>query len=39
MSPYTIINAIAKCTTAISAIGLLIHIFGDPSNSIWDNKI
>ena len=39
MSPYTIINAIANCTTAISAVGLLIHIFGDPSNSIWDNKI
>jgi len=39
MSSYTIINAIANCTTAISAIGLLVHIFGDPTNSIWDNKI
>ena len=39
MNPYTIINAIANCTTAISAIGLLVHIFGDPTNSIWDNKI
>lgn len=39
MNSYTIINAIANCTTAISAIGLLIHIFGDPTNSIWDNKI
>jgi hypothetical protein len=39
MSGYTIINAIANCTTAISAIGLLVHIFGDPDNSIWDDKI
>jgi len=39
MNPYTIINAIANCTTAISAIGLLVHIFGDPTNSIWNNKI
>lgn len=38
-NPYTIINAIANCTTAFSAIGLLIHIFGDPDNSIWDDKI
>lgn len=38
-NPYTIINAIANCTTVISAIGLLVHIFGDPTNSIWDNKI
>lgn len=33
------INAIANCTTAISALGLLIHIFGDPDNEIWDNRI
>jgi hypothetical protein len=33
------INAIANCTTAVSALGLLIHIFGDPSNEIWDNRI
>lgn len=33
------VNAIANCTTAISALGLLIHIFGDPSNEIWDNRI
>ena len=39
MNPYTIVNAVANCTTAISAIGLLVHIFGDPTNSIWDNKI
>lgn len=35
---YTIINAIANCATAMSAIGLLIHIFGDPDNPIWINK-
>jgi len=39
MNYYTIINAIANCTTAFSAIGLLIHIFGDPDNSVWDDKI
>jgi hypothetical protein len=33
------VNAIANCTTAISALGLLIHIFGDPDNEIWDNRI
>jgi hypothetical protein len=36
---FVIINAIANCTTAISAIALLVHIFGDPNNSIWDDKI
>lgn len=35
----TIINAIANTTLAFSAIGLLIHIFGDPTNSIWGNQI
>jgi hypothetical protein len=35
----TIINAVANGTTAFSALGLLIHIFGDPDNSVWDNKI
>lgn len=39
LSPLTIINAIANSTLAISAIGLLIHIFGDPTNPIWNNKI
>jgi len=39
MSPYTFINILSNCTIAISALGLLIHIFGDPDNSIWDNKI
>jgi len=39
MNVYTFINAIANCTTAMSAMGLLIHIFGDPDNPIWNNKI
>jgi hypothetical protein len=40
ISPQLVaINAIANCTTAISALGLLIHIFGDPDNEIWDNRI
>ena len=34
----TLINAISNCTIALSAMGLLIHIFGDPDNSIWNNK-
>jgi hypothetical protein len=39
MNSYTVINAIANCTTAFSSIGLLVHIFGDPDNSIWDDRI
>lgn len=39
MTPETLINAVANCTTAFSALGLLIHIFGDPDNKVWDNKI
>jgi hypothetical protein len=39
MNILTIINAIANMTTAISAIALLIHIFGDPKNPIWNNNI
>jgi hypothetical protein len=39
MNPYTVINAIANCTTAFSSIGLLVHIFGDPDNSIWADRI
>lgn len=39
MNIYTIINILSNCTIAFSALGLLIHIFGDPDNSIWDNKI
>lgn len=35
----TLINAISNCTIAMSAIGLLIHIFGDPDNLIWNNKL
>lgn len=35
---FTLINAISNCTIALSAMGLLIHIFGDPDNSIWNNK-
>lgn len=39
MSVETIINVISNCTIAFSAGALLIHIFGDPDNSIWDNQI
>ena len=39
MNLFTLINAITNCTTAISCIALLVHIFGDPTNEIWDNKI
>jgi len=39
MSPETLINVISNCTIAFSAGALLIHIFGDPDNSIWDNQI
>ena len=35
----TVINVIANCTTAFSALGLLIHIFGDPDNEVWNNKV
>ena len=38
MSAETIINIVSYCTIAFSG-GLLIHIFGDPDNSIWDNQI
>ena len=39
MITETIVNAAAKSALVVSALGLLIHIFGDPDNSIWDNKI
>jgi hypothetical protein len=39
MTQETLINAVANCTTAFSALGLLIHIFGDPDNTVWDNKV
>ena len=34
-----VINTAANTTLAISALGLLVHIFGDPNNKVWDNKI
>ena len=42
MSVQTIqiaVNAAANITTSISSLALLIHIFGDPDNTIWNNKI
>jgi protein-S-isoprenylcysteine O-methyltransferase Ste14 len=39
MTTETIINAIANSTLAFSALGLLIHIFGDPDNSVWNNRV
>lgn len=35
----TITNLISNCTIAFSSAALLIHIFGDPDNQIWDNRI
>lgn len=35
----TATNLASNCTIAFSSAALLIHIFGDPDNSIWDNKI
>lgn len=37
MSIDTIINVISNGTVAFSSGALLIHIFGDPDNSIWHN--
>ena len=39
MNWETVLNLLSNCTIAFSAAALLIHIFGDPENSIWDNKI
>ena len=39
MNVYTIINVVSNCTITFSAAALLIHIFGDPDNSVWDDKI
>lgn len=39
MNIDTIINVITNCTTAFSSGALLIHVFGDPDNSIWNDKI
>jgi hypothetical protein len=39
MNLDTLINVFSNCTIAFSSLALLIHIFGDPDNSIWDNHI
>ena len=39
MTVPAVVNAVANSTTAFSALGLLIHIFGDPDNAVWDNNI
>ena len=39
MSAIVIVNAISNITTSISSLALLLHVFGDPNNEIWDNKI
>ena len=39
MSAIVIVNAISNVTTSISSLALLLHVFGDPNNEIWDNKI
>lgn len=38
MNPYTTINAVVNVMTAISSGALLIHVFGDPDNTIWNDK-
>lgn len=38
MKYLTIINVITNCMTAISSGALLIHVFGDPDNVIWNHK-
>ena len=39
MTGIVLINAISNVTTSISSLALLLHVFGDPDNEIWDNKI
>lgn len=39
MSAIVILNAVCNITTSISSLALLLHVFGDPNNEIWDNKI
>jgi hypothetical protein len=39
MTGIVLINAISNVTTSISSLALLLHVFGDPENEIWDNKI
>lgn len=38
MNYFTLINVVTNCMTAISSGALLIHVFGDPDNAIWNNK-
>jgi hypothetical protein len=39
MNLETVTNLASNCTIAFSSAALLIHIFGDPDNAIWDNNI
>lgn len=39
MSIYTILNLISNAFTSFSAFTMLINIFGDPSNKVWQNPI
>jgi protein-S-isoprenylcysteine O-methyltransferase Ste14 len=39
MTGIVLINAISNITTSISSLALLLHVFGDPDNEIWDNKV
>lgn len=39
MTATVILNAVCNITTSISSLALLLHVFGDPNNEIWDNKI
>jgi hypothetical protein len=39
MTAIVLINAISNITTSISSLALLLHVFGDPENEIWDNKV
>jgi hypothetical protein len=39
MNPYTVINVVTNVMTAISSGALLIHVFGDPDNAIWNDTV
>ena len=39
MSIYTVINLISNLFISFSAFTLLINIFGDPSNKVWNEPI
>ena len=39
MPSLTVINAVSNSTLAFSALGLLVHIFGDPDNLVWNNRV